>query len=65
MRAAPMAPRAFMQDEFNTQDDRNPKDADGNPLPSVYWGHGRRKYRIPNPIHPTQPQSGPSSPTKP
>ena len=55
MMTAPMVHKAFMQDEFNTQDDRIPKDAAGNPLPSVYWEHGQRKYRIPSPSRSTKP----------
>jgi len=47
MRTAPMVHRAFLQDDFETQDDRLPKAADGTVLPSIEFMEGRRCYRIP------------------
>lgn len=48
MRTAPLVHKAFRQDEFNTQADRIPRDADGNSLPSVIFENGRRTYRLPD-----------------
>lgn len=47
MRTAPVVHKAFCQDDFKTQSDRQPKDPDGNPLPSVEVINGKRIYRIP------------------
>ena len=60
MMTAPTVHKAFMQDDFGTQADRIPKDADGNPLPSVYWENGQRKYRIPKPESAVKPH-GPAT----
>jgi hypothetical protein len=49
MRTMPVVHRAFLQDDFRTQDDRLPRDRNGNVLPSVYFEHGRRQFRIPPP----------------
>jgi hypothetical protein len=47
MRTAPYVHKAFRQDEFRNQDDRIPKDGDGNPLPSFELIEGKRIFRIP------------------
>jgi hypothetical protein len=47
MRTAPIVHKAFCQDGFQTQRDRQPKDASGNVLPSVEVKDGKRTYRIP------------------
>ena len=47
MRTMPAVHRAFQQDDFQTQDDRLPRDADGQVLPSIYYEGNKRMYRIP------------------
>jgi hypothetical protein len=47
MRTAPVVHRAFCQDDFQTQLDRQPKDAAGNVLPSIEVKDQKRAYRIP------------------
>jgi len=47
MRTAPFVHKAFCQDDFKTQSDRQPRDAAGNPLPSLEVKNGKRIYRIP------------------
>jgi hypothetical protein len=47
MRTAPIVHRAFSQDDFRTQLDRQPKDAAGNILPSIEVKAQKRVYRIP------------------
>ena len=47
MHTAPMVHRAFLQDDFETQEDRLPKDADGKVLPSIEFKDGKRFYRTP------------------
>jgi len=47
MRTAPIIHRAFCQDDFKTQLDRQPKDAAGNALPSLEVKGGKRTYRVP------------------
>ncbi len=47
MRTAPMVHKAFCQDNFESQDDRLPKDDKGAVLSSVYFKDGKRFYRIP------------------
>jgi len=47
MRTAPVVHKAFCQDDFKTQLDRQPKDPAGNPLPSVEVKDSKRIYRIP------------------
>ena len=47
MRTAPVVHKAFCQDDFKTQLDRQPKDAAGNALPSLEVQGGKRTYRFP------------------
>jgi hypothetical protein len=47
MCTAPVVHKAFCQDDFKTQADRQPKDAAGQPLPSMELKDGKRLYRIP------------------
>jgi len=47
MRTAPVVHKAFCQDDFKTQLDRQPKDPAGNALPSIEVKDGKRIYRIP------------------
>jgi hypothetical protein len=47
MCTAPVVHKAFCQDDFKTQLDRQPKDAAGNSLSSVQVQDGKRSYRIP------------------
>lgn len=44
MRTMPAVHRAFQQDNFQTQDDRLPRDADGKVLPSIYYEGNRRNF---------------------
>ena len=46
---APVVHKAFCQDGFESQDDRLPKDKNGNVQPSVYFEGMRLHYRIPQP----------------
>lgn len=48
MRTAPYVHKAFMQDDFKSQEDRIPKDKKGKSLPSFYLKNGKRIYRIPD-----------------
>ena len=47
MRTAPIVHKAFCQDDFKPQLDRQPKDAAGNVLPSIEVKDQKRAYRIP------------------
>jgi hypothetical protein len=47
MCTAPVVHKAFCQDDFKTQADRQPKDAAGQPLPSFEMKDGKRIYHIP------------------
>jgi hypothetical protein len=47
LRTHPQVFKAFLQDEFYTQDDRIPKDKDGNELPAYVLKDGERIYRMP------------------
>ena len=47
MRTMPAVHRAFQQDDFQTQDDRLPRAADGTVLPSIYYEGNKLMYRIP------------------
>ena len=47
MSTMPEVHRAFQQDDFQSQDDRLPRDADGKVLPSIYYEGNKLKYRIP------------------
>ncbi|MCL1919580.1 MAG: hypothetical protein FWG50_00655 [Kiritimatiellaeota bacterium] len=49
MKTAPRIHRAFCQDDFDSQDARLPRDADGAILPSVYYVDGgkKRMFRLP------------------
>jgi len=50
MRTAPVVHKAFCQDDFKTQLDRQPKDAAGNALPSLEVKGGKRTYRVPTTV---------------
>ena len=43
MKTCPDVDRAFRQDKFKTQSDRNPKDENGNVLPAIKYENGIRK----------------------
>ena len=47
MRTAPDVDRAFRQDKYNSQDDRCPRDCQGNVLPSVIYENGVRRTVLP------------------
>ena len=47
MSTMPEVHRAFQQDDFQSQDDRLPRDADGKVLPSIYYEGNKLRYRIP------------------
>jgi len=47
MRTAPYIHKAFMQDDFKTQNDRIAKDKNNNELPAFLLKEGKRIYQIP------------------
>ena len=49
MRTAPWVHKAFCQDGFDSQDDRLPRNEQGEIVPSIVVTEGKRLYRIPAP----------------